>query len=191
MGVSGSGRGGTALAQMAQTKNPSKLVGLEGLIWLRGQDLNPSGYEYNDCSFPPVPHVSPRVISHCFYDIYLTFRFQRCPVISVTVATRWRHENKPTPLFGHGMPIKISKRTVDALAAGPLPSIGYDAELKGLGVRLGASGSLSWFIEYRPGAGGRRVSKKRFYFGSREFTPEQARQTAKELLANWLWAAIR
>lgn len=82
------------------------------------------------------------------------------------------------------MPIKISKRTVDAIAAGPLPSIGYDAELKGFGVRVGASGSLSWFIEYRPGAGGRRVAKKRFYFGSREFTPEQARQTAKELLAN-------
>ncbi|TFW56895.1 DUF4102 domain-containing protein [Bradyrhizobium sp. MOS001] len=81
------------------------------------------------------------------------------------------------------MPIKLSKRTVDALAAAPLPSIGYDTELKGFGVRLGAGGSLSWFIEYRPGAGGRRVAKKRFYFGSREFTPEQARQTAKELLA--------
>ena len=35
------------------------------------------------------------------------------------------------------MPIKLSKRTVDALAAGPLPSIGYDTELKGFGVRLG------------------------------------------------------
>jgi integrase len=81
------------------------------------------------------------------------------------------------------MPIKLSKRTVDAIAAGPLPSIGYDTELKGYGVRIGATSSLSWFIEYRPGAGGRRVAKKRFYFASREFTPEQARQTAKELLA--------
>jgi integrase len=82
------------------------------------------------------------------------------------------------------MPAKLSKRTVDALASGPLPSIEYDADLKGFGVRLGASGSLSWFIEYRPGAGGRRVAKKRFYFGSREFTPEEARQTAKKLLAS-------
>ncbi|HLI98398.1 MAG TPA: integrase arm-type DNA-binding domain-containing protein, partial [Bradyrhizobium sp.] len=81
------------------------------------------------------------------------------------------------------MPTKLSKRTVDALAKGPLPSIGYDAELAGFGVRVGASGSLSWFIEYRPGAGGRRVAKRRFYFGSREFTPEEARQTAKTLLA--------
>jgi hypothetical protein len=32
-------------------------------------------------------------------------------------------------------------------------------------------------------SGGRRVAKKRFCFRSREFTPEQARQTAKELLA--------
>jgi integrase len=82
------------------------------------------------------------------------------------------------------MPSRLSKRTVDALAASPLPIIGYDAELKGFGVRIGARGSLSWFIEYRPGAGGRRIAKKRFYFGSREFTPEQARQTAKGLLAN-------
>jgi integrase len=81
------------------------------------------------------------------------------------------------------MPTKLSKRTVDALAAGPLPCIDYDIELKGFGVRLGASGSLSWFIEYRPGAGGRRIAKKRFYFGSREFTPEEARQRAKKLLA--------
>ena len=51
-------------------------------------------------------------------------------------------------------------------------------------MRVAASRSLSWFVEYRPGAGGRRISKKRFYFGSREFTPEQARQTAKELLAS-------
>lgn len=81
------------------------------------------------------------------------------------------------------MPTKLSKRTVDAIAAGPLPALQYDTELKGFGVRIGASGKLTWFVEYRPGAGGRRVAKRRYYFGSREFTPEQARQTAKELLA--------
>ncbi|MCK1580700.1 tyrosine-type recombinase/integrase [Bradyrhizobium sp. 168] len=82
------------------------------------------------------------------------------------------------------MPARLSKRTIDAILHGALPAIVYDAELKGFGVRVAASGSLSWFVEYRPGAGGRRMSKKRFYFGSREFTPEQARQTAKELLAS-------
>lgn len=34
------------------------------------------------------------------------------------------------------------------------PSIGYHVELRGFGVWVGASGSLGWFIEYRPGAGG-------------------------------------
>ena len=82
------------------------------------------------------------------------------------------------------MPARLSKRTIDATLDGALPAIVYDTELKGFGVRVAASGSLSWFVEYRPGAGGRRISKKRFYFGSREFTPEQARQTAKELLAS-------
>ena len=81
------------------------------------------------------------------------------------------------------MPTKLSKRAIDTIAAGPLPALQYDTELKGFGIRIGASGKLTWFIEYRPGAGGRRVAKKRYYFGSREFTPEQARQTAKELLA--------
>jgi len=75
------------------------------------------------------------------------------------------------------MPARLSKRAIDAILDGALPAIVYDAELKGFGVRVAASRSLSWFVEYRPGAGGRRMSKKRFYFGSREFTPEQARQT--------------
>ena len=81
------------------------------------------------------------------------------------------------------MPVRISKRTVDWLAAEGRPVIAYDSDLKGFGIRLAPSGALTWFIEYRPGAGGRRIAKKRHAFGSREFTPEQARQTAKELLA--------
>ena len=86
-------------------------------------------------------------------------------------------KNKPEPLFTPDMPVKLSKRTVDALAAGPTPARRSRRGVEGFGVRLGESGSLSWFIEYRPGAGGRRIAKKRFYFGSREFTPEQARPT--------------
>ena len=82
------------------------------------------------------------------------------------------------------MPIRISKRTVDALPESDRAIIVYDTELKGFGLRLGPSGVLTWFVEYRPGAGGRRATKKRHAYGSREFTPEQARQTAKELLAS-------
>jgi integrase len=82
------------------------------------------------------------------------------------------------------MPVKLTKRTVDAITPGDRPIVTYDTELKGFGVRIARSGSLSWFIEYRPGAGGRRVAKRRMYFGGWEFTPEQARQAAKEMLAS-------
>lgn len=78
---------------------------------------------------------------------------------------------------------RLTKRNVDAIAPWNRAVIAYDHELKGFGVRVSPSGHLSWFVEYRPGAGGRRVAKKRMYFGSREFTPEQARQAAKEMLA--------
>jgi hypothetical protein len=82
------------------------------------------------------------------------------------------------------MIVKLTKRTVDALTPGNRPILAYDTDLKGFGVRVALSGSLSWFIEYRPGAGGRHVAKRRMYFGGREFTPEQARQAAKEMLAS-------
>jgi integrase len=98
-----------------------------------------------------------------------------------TVATRRTNQNRKLP---HKMPVKLTKRTVDAITPGDRPIVTYDTELKGFGVRIARSGSLSWFIEYRPGAGGRRVAKRRMYFGGWEFTPEQARQAAKEMLAS-------
>ncbi|HEV7635944.1 MAG TPA: tyrosine-type recombinase/integrase, partial [Bradyrhizobium sp.] len=82
------------------------------------------------------------------------------------------------------MNVKLTKRTVDAIVPGDRASIIYDTDLKGFGVRVAPTGSLSWFVEYRPGAGGRRVAKKRMVIGSREFTPEQARQAAKGILAS-------
>ena len=82
------------------------------------------------------------------------------------------------------MPVKLTKRTVDAIIPGDRATIVYDTDLKGFGVRIAPNGSLSWFVEYRPGAGGRRVAKKRMVIGAREFTPEQARQAAKGMLAS-------
>jgi Arm DNA-binding domain len=82
------------------------------------------------------------------------------------------------------MTIKLTKRGIDTIRPTGRALITYDTELKGFGVRIGATGTLSWFVEYRPGAGGRRVAKRRMVLGSRELTPEQARAAAKEVLAN-------
>lgn len=82
-----------------------------------------------------------------------------------------------------GMITKLTKRNVDAIVPGDRAVIAYDQDLKGFGLRVAMNGRWSWFVEYRPGAGGRRVPKKRMFFGSREFTPEEARQAAKEMLA--------
>ena len=78
------------------------------------------------------------------------------------------------------MVVKLTKRAVDAIAPADRPIIVYDTDLKGFGIRVAPNGTLSWFVEYRPGAGGRRVAKKRIVIGSRQFTPERARQAAKE-----------
>ena len=81
------------------------------------------------------------------------------------------------------MTIKLTKRGIDTIRPTGRALITYDTELKGFGVRIGATGTLSWFVEYRPGAGGRRVAKRRMVLGSRELTPEQARAAPKEVLA--------
>lgn len=96
------------------------------------------------------------------------------------VATRRTTENSNQS----GMIVKITKRSLDAIAPNGRAVIAYDRELTGFGVRVAPSGAISWFAEFRPGAGGRRVAKKRMTIGGREFTPEQARQAAKEILAS-------
>lgn len=78
---------------------------------------------------------------------------------------------------------KLTKKNIDGLIRLAKAATVYDEDLKGFGVRLTAHGKVSWFIEYRAGAGGRRVPKKRMVIGGSELTPEQARQAAKEKLA--------
>lgn len=61
----------------------------------------------------------------------------------------------------------------------------YDVSLKGFGLVVRPSGSRSWIAEYRPGAGGRNVSKRRIVIGSAAtLTPEQARAEAMTILAS-------
>src|SRR6516164_4134497 len=99
------------------------------------------------------------------------------PLISFLVATRWRHEAR--------MPVaKLTKRIIDAIRLEECPLILYDADLKGFGLRTAKNSTKSWFVEYRPGVGGRSVAKRRMVLGHvGTLTPDQARAAAKEILA--------
>ena len=83
------------------------------------------------------------------------------------------------------MPVtKLSKRVVDALKGGDRRVIYYDTELKGFGLSVSPNGVKSWCVEYRPGAGGRRASKRRMVLGSAgTLTPDQARSAARKILS--------
>jgi integrase len=80
--------------------------------------------------------------------------------------------------------IKISRRAVSAIGRVDKPTIFFDTDLKGFGLLVRPSGARSWIIEYRPGAGGRAVAKRRLVLGSPQtLTPEQAREAARTMLA--------
>ena len=95
------------------------------------------------------------------------------------------------------MPVaRITDRLIRTLVPGAKPYVVFDADLKGFGVRVlptsraaegsaeGAKARGSFVVEYRPGAGGRGCSKRRFKFGEvGVLSAEQARKHAKKLLA--------
>jgi integrase len=83
------------------------------------------------------------------------------------------------------MPIaKLTKRIVDAIQPDKRRTvIYYDSELTGFCLKVLPSGETRWCVEYRPGAGGRRVAKKRLVLGSTSaLTADQARTAARETL---------
>ena len=55
--------------------------------------------------------------------------------------------------------------------------------MKGFGVRVMPTGVKSYVLEYRPGAGGRGVAKKRLTLGKHGLTAEEARSAALDALA--------
>jgi integrase len=80
--------------------------------------------------------------------------------------------------------IRISKRTVDALVPREKPFIKFDQTIAGFGVRVMPNGTKSFILEYRPGAGGRTVAKKRLTLGRYgAMTADQAREPALDALA--------
>ena len=79
---------------------------------------------------------------------------------------------------------RLSKKVVDALPVRNTVYVAYDDSLAGFGCRVTPKGARSWIVEYRPHGGGRRVAKKRITLGRVSvLTPDQARQTAAEILA--------
>lgn len=81
--------------------------------------------------------------------------------------------------------IRIGRRVVAAIGPVEKPTIFFDADVKGFGLMVRPSGARSWILEYRPGAGGRSMSKRRLVMGDPEtMTPEAARALAKDMLAD-------
>jgi hypothetical protein len=79
---------------------------------------------------------------------------------------------------------RLTKRVIDALEPRAKPFIAFDPDVGGFGVRVMPSGLKSFIIEYRPGAGGRNVTKRRMTLGRYgSMTPEQARRAALTALA--------
>jgi integrase len=80
---------------------------------------------------------------------------------------------------------RLTKRTIDALEPRAKPYIVYDADVKGFGCLVQPSDLKSFILEYRPGAGGRNVTKRRMTLGRYgSITPDQARKAALAALAN-------
>lgn len=80
--------------------------------------------------------------------------------------------------------IKLTRKAVSAIEPAEKPVIYYDESVKGFGLKVMPSGARSWILEYRPGAGGRGVAKKRLKIGTpATHSPEEARDEATRTLA--------
>ena len=79
---------------------------------------------------------------------------------------------------------KLTKRAVDAAKARPVRYTLFDADVRGLGLRVSPSGSKTWIFEYKPAPGGRGTPTKRVKIGdAASLTAELARNEAKRLRA--------
>lgn len=80
--------------------------------------------------------------------------------------------------------IKLSRKSIADLAVPDKPVTWWDTDLSGFGLAIRPTGSRSWVVQYRTGAGGRGATLRRIVIGDPEsVTPEDARREAKEVLA--------
>lgn len=80
--------------------------------------------------------------------------------------------------------LRLTRRNIATIRPEAKPVIWFDTDVKGFGLKIQPTGSRSWIVEYRPGAGGRGVAKKRIKIGGEELPPEMAREAATKLLAS-------
>ncbi|MGH6794829.1 MAG: integrase arm-type DNA-binding domain-containing protein [Methylocella sp.] len=82
------------------------------------------------------------------------------------------------------MPVlKLTKRSIDALAPTNKTYLARDADLKGFACRVTPAGAKAWCVAYRPRPGGRGVREKVTTLGGvTQLTPDQARQAAADML---------
>jgi integrase len=78
---------------------------------------------------------------------------------------------------------KLTKRLIDGLAASDQRYVVWDADLKGFGLRVEASGTKAFILRYRPRDGGRDGPKRFVTLGRYgALTPEEARSEARGIL---------
>lgn len=80
--------------------------------------------------------------------------------------------------------IRINQKNVKDIVIPQKNTFYFDDKLVGFGLKITPKGAKSWFVEYRPGAGGRSVTKKRMRIGGVELSPDQARAAAEKLLSS-------
>ncbi|ANG97783.1 hypothetical protein A8A54_15605 [Brucella pseudogrignonensis] len=79
--------------------------------------------------------------------------------------------------------IRINQKNVNSIVTPEKNAFYFDDKLVGFGLKITPTGARSWFVEYRPGAGGRSVTKKRMRIGGMELSPDQARTAADKILS--------
>lgn len=98
---------------------------------------------------------------------------RRCPKAQIGAA-----------MADDGKTVKITKRVVDATKPNGTDFYIFDSELTGFGLRVRATGGMSYIVRYRAGSGRSAPVKRVTIAKVGKVTPDQARDVAKDLLAS-------
>ena len=79
--------------------------------------------------------------------------------------------------------LTLTEHTIEALEPAEKSWLAWDDELTGFGVRVQPTGVKSYFVNYRPGDGGRKAPNKRVVIGRHgTISPGRARRLARRML---------